>query len=292
MKDKVMEKITASLPYGVRSELVRLALGRGGLDGLSELKLRAGGASSAVISGERVRLYSRAEPRDISAALELLTDGAVYSYRDTVSRGYISLGAGVRVGICGSAGYDGGTLVGISDPSALVFRIPTGEFDCRGELLSEFDRCKRGMLIYSPPGVGKTSALRSLARDLGERGDEVAVVDERREFIESDYRFAAVDILKGYKRADGIEIALRTLSPSVIIVDEVGRLAEAEAMREALSSGVRVAVTAHAADADEVMRRPSLRPFIEGGIVDILVGIEKGEGRRSLRISRTTEFSE
>ena len=283
MKNKVLEKITSSLPRGVRSELVRLALARGGLDGLSELKLRACGVSSAIITGERVRRCSRVELSDISAALELLTDGAIYSRRDTISRGYISIGAGVRVGICGSASYDDGTLVGISEPSALVFRIPTGEFDCRRELLSTFDRCKRGALIYAPPGGGKTSALRSLARDLGERGDEVAVIDERREFIETDYRFAAVDILKGYKRADGIEIALRTLSPSVIIVDEVGRLGEAEAMLETLSSGVRVAVTAHATNIDEVLRRPSLRPFLENGIVDFLIG--KREGIRSLSVS-------
>jgi stage III sporulation protein AA len=223
--------------------------------------------------------------KDLEKTMEILSDGAVYSRRDTLSHGYISLGDGVRVGVSGFARYNGGSLVGISEVTSLVFRIPTGSFDAREELLNVFSRCKRGALIYAPPGRGKTSALRALAHDLGERGEEVCVIDERCEFIESDLTFASVDLLRGYKRAEGIEIALRTLAPSVIALDEVGRLGEAEAMIEALSSGVKVAVTAHASSVEEVLRRPALRPFFDLGIIDVLVGIEIEDGKRVLSVA-------
>ncbi len=285
MKEKTFEKILSSLPVAIRSELVRLASGRGGVKAVSELKLRAVGVSSFVISGERVRLFAKVSLKELEKTLEILSDGAIYAKRDTLIHGYISPGDGVRVGVSGFARYNGGALVGISEVTSLVFRIPTGSFDARKELLEVFSSCKRGALIYAPPGRGKTSALRALASDLGERGEEVCVIDERCEFVESELALASVDLLRGYKRADGIEIALRTLAPSVIALDEVGRLGEAEAMLEALSSGVKVALTAHASSVDEVIRRPALRPFLDLGIIDVLVGIDIEDGKRVLSVS-------
>lgn len=285
MQDRIRDKILRSLPAGVRTELLRLAEARGGISSLSEIRLRSVGISSLVMAGERVRLLGHTDVDDLRRVLEVLSDGALYSHRDTVGRGYISLSEGVRVGICGTARYDGGALAGVTDITSLVFRLPTGSFDARTELLEAFRSSDRGILIYSTPGGGKTTALRTLARELGERGEEVAVIDERCEFLESDITSASVDILRGYARADGIEIALRTLSPTVIIVDEVGRLSETEAMLETLSSGVRVALSAHARSAEEAMRRTALRPVFEAGIVDRLVGIELAEGKRRLSVT-------
>ena len=285
MKDQNREKVFRSLPAWIATELIRLASVRGGASCISEIKLRAVGVSVAVISGERVRLLGRVKKNDLKHTLEVLCDGALYSHRDTVGRGYISLPSGIRVGVCGSARYDGGRLVGISDVTSLVFRIPTGSFDARCELLSVFSSAQRGVLIFSPPGRGKTTALRGLVKDIGMIGEEVAVIDERCEFIDSDYSDSSVDILRGYTRAEGIEIALRTLSPSVIAVDEIGRLSEAESMIEALSSGVRVAVTAHAGSVKEILSRIALRPLFSSAIVDKLVGIEIAEGKRRLSVT-------
>jgi len=216
-----------------------------------------------------------------------MCDGALYRRRDTIREGYVTLEGGVRIGVCAEARYDGGAFVGVSDVSSLVIRTPAFRILRNSEIFGAFQRCRRGLLVYSPPGVGKTTAIRTLALEIGEGGadEQVVAVDERCEFVPEDYRGASVDILRGYKRDLGIEIALRTLSPTVIAVDEIGRLAEAEAMLESLNSGVRVIATAHAATYAELKQRKSLCPFFERNIFDVFVGISLDCGKRKISIT-------
>ena len=84
-------------------------------------------------------------------------------------------------------------------------------------------------------------------------------------------------------------VALRTLSPTVIAVDEIGRLAEAEAMLDSLNSGVRIIATAHAGDLREVVGRVNMQPFFKLGVFDVLVGISMENGRRILNTDRFEE---
>ena len=280
------DKILTYLPQGCAAEIKRLADSRGSTD-ISEIRIRAVGKSSAVIAGERIFLTSHIDGSALSRALTLACDGALYARRDTIKEGFVTLDGGVRVGVCGEARYDGGAFVGVSDVTSLVFRIPSSAPAVSRELLSAWERTERGMLIYSPPAVGKTTALRTLALEIGRKRDEqVVVVDERCDFRAEDYRFASVDILRGYKREDGIAIALRTLSPSVIMVDEVGRLSEAEAMLESLNSGVKVIATAHAGSLSELRRRKSVSPFFERCVFDVFVGISLEGGKRKFEVSK------
>ncbi len=282
------DKLFTYLSRQCAAEIKRLLASRGVSDSaLSEIRIRASGRSSVIISGERVALTSRIDSAAISKSLALMCDGALYARRDTIKDGYITLEGGVRVGVCGEARYDGGAFVGVSDVSSLVFRIPACTVAPNPALYKAWGACRRGMLIYSPPGVGKTTALRTLALEIG-RGisdEQVAVVDERGEFFAEDYLMASVDILRGYKREVGIAIALRTLSPTVIAVDEIGRLSEAEAMLESLNSGVRVIATAHAGSARELKMRKSIAPFFERDVFDVLVGISLEGGKRKISVT-------
>ena len=143
------------------------------------------------------------------------------------------------------------------------------------------------MLIFSPPGVGKTTALRSLAYSLGGgvRPMRVAIVDERFEFCEDDYIGRQVDILKGYKRSEGVEIAVRTLSPEVIFVDEIG-IEESRALLGAVRCGVPIVATAHASSIEEVLNKPSLSSLFDCSTFGLLVGISKEGGSYSLSSHR------
>lgn len=286
---KKLENILSILPKSVASEIVLICESRrSDFCGVSEIRLRKCGKSSIVLRGERIRISYLPSAEDMKKTLSLICEGGMYLYRDSLKDGYITLSEGVRVGICGHARYEGGNFVGLSKVNSFVFRIPTALSESADSLLEAFSNARKGMLIYSPPGVGKTTALRSLALKIGSGKDarQVSVIDERCEFCEDDYAFSSVDIFRGYRRADGIEIALRVMSPEVIVVDEIGRISEAKAMLESLNSGVRIIATAHADSFSELKKRISLVPFFENEIFDVFVGISIKDGKRIMRIER------
>ena len=286
-----MEKPRASLvlsllPIGLADEIFRLASGRhAGLSGIREIRVRRGGVSTLSLEGESIRLIYKVTAEEMDGIIEGLTRGALYAHRDSIAEGFISLPRGIRAGVCGSATYDGDRLVGISDMSSLVFRIPTGECAFSEDLYEIFlAGIGRGMLIYSPPGVGKTTAIRRLAYMVGGGKDakRVVVVDERGEFDESDYIGRQVDILRGYKKGIGVEIATRTLSPDLIIIDEIGA-EDAEPLISAVKCGVPIVATAHAGDKAELLSRLALRRLFDCSVFDIVLGIscKNGEYRLS-----------
>ncbi len=279
-------KIIYTLPAAVTREIIRLSEARGGDRAeISEIRLRLNGKSSVTLGGERVDICSRVCIGDMEKTFLSLCGGAVYAHRDTVSEGYISCEGGVRVGIGGEARYEGERLVGVSNVSSLVFRIPSRKKYRMNEIFEAWMGTRRGMLIYSPPGVGKTTALRALAEYIaGAEGQELVIVDTRREFCAEDYSGLRVDILSGYRRERGMEIALRTMSPDVIMVDEIGRSEEAEAMAESLNSGIRIAASAHAGSISELRRRRNLSDFFKLEIFDTFVGISMEGGRRVMKI--------
>lgn len=282
-------EVLGVLPEGIRSEIIRICRQRvGGVSEIREIRVRACARSSVLIGREWVSLFSVVSAEESRDLVTRLCDGALYAYRDSIASGYLTLRGGVRVGICGHAKYEDGALVGVSDVRSLVFRIPGHRCEFLDELEEIFRLgIGRGMLIYSLPGVGKTTALRTLAGRLGSgrRAMRIAVIDERCEFDESDYVDSEVDILKGYDRRRGIEIATRTMSPEVIMIDELCA-DDALLLPSVLRSGVPIVATAHAGSYAEVKEKPSLSPFISSGAFEVFVGVHLDGDKYSLTLDR------
>ena len=266
------------LPKGISDEIVRIAKSRrAGLMGVREIALRSDASCEINIMGEIVPLCSRFGDAEIESMLITLMDGALYAHRDSLASGYVCLDGGIRVGVCGSAKYDGSGLVGVGSIRSLLFRIPTGECAFREELIDTYTSgIGSGMLIYSPPGVGKTTALRALAHfaSQGRESKRVVVVDERMEFPPEEFSSCRIDILRGYKRREGIEIATRTMSAELIIIDEIGA-EDSSAILDVIRCGVPVIATAHASSFEEIMSKNSLKKLIECSAFDVFLGISR-----------------
>ena len=244
-----------------------------------EIRLKRDGISSVRIGGRDLPLVSRLVNEKMDDIVVSLCHGALYAYRDSIIEGYVNMKGGVRVGIGGHAGYDSGRCVGVGDVSSLVFRIPSGTAEFAEEIyLSWRNEGRGGVLIISPPGGGKTTVLRSLAKYVGSiknDGVRTVIVDERCEIDRDDYLGSRVDILSGYKRHDGIEIALRTMSAEVIMCDEIFSDKDSDALMGALGAGITVFATAHGRTKEEVLKRDNVKRLIDLGMFDTLITVTR-----------------
>ena len=281
------ERVIDMLPASVRDEVLRMCkCRRGGTESVREIRLRVGGCSTVRFPDETLMLLSHPTAEEMADTVHRLSDGAIYAHKDSICSGYVSVAGGIRVGLVGTARYERGEVVGISDIRYALFRFPSGSCEFTDEL-SDIYRQSRGMLIYSPPGVGKTTALRALAKVLGgaEMGLRVAVIDERFEFDPDDYLSVNVDILRGYKRREGIEIATRTMSPDVIMIDELGS-DDAAGISEVVRCGVPIIATAHASSAAELESRSALSRILSSGAFDTYVGISRDGMQYRLNVDK------
>ena len=164
---------------------------------------------------------------------------SVFSKQSSIKNGFITVAGGHRAGLCGTAiVQEGGEISGIRDISSINLRIAREVTGSAQALLQAFADQPGGMLLVGPPASGKTTLLRDMARQLS-LGDEklrlqarkVAVVDERGELAgtfggAAQNNLGLCDILDGYPKGIGIEQAVRSLSPDVIVCDEVGNMQE------------------------------------------------------------------
>lgn len=197
----------------------------------------------------------RFQGREMEELVDRLTEGSFSSYFDSIKEGYITLKGGHRVGVSGTAVYEGNKLTYLKDISSVNIRIAREVTDSANRLFQMVGCCNPlpGILIVSPPGHGKTTLLRDFIRQLSEKrvGTRISVVDERGE-IAATYQGdmqnnlgSRCDILNGYTKEDGIRMAIRSLSPNVIVVDEIGTAKDEEGLLYAHHAGVSVVATIH-----------------------------------------------
>lgn len=269
--------ITSSLPPRVRGEIESVAAG---LVRVEEIRLHCGRRVTLTSSGANIPTPAVLTRGEIDSTLTRLCEGSVYAFRDTIAEGYISLRGGVRVGVCGRAVLSGGKIGGIYEVDTLVIRLPHPSPKVGREIaeLLRDARYTSGVLIYSPPGVGKTTLLRSLVSILASGRDarRVSVVDTRGELAYSlDSPSLCVDILTGYPKHIGISIAARTLGTELIVCDEIGNRAEAEAICEAHNCGVPLIATAHAGTLPELLGKAGIAALHRSGCFGAYVGLTR-----------------
>ncbi|MBQ8302720.1 MAG: hypothetical protein IJX97_04125 [Clostridia bacterium] len=275
-ESSVAREVLEVLPPRLREEILRVGEGRRDFwRSLSEVRVRAQSRCAIVLHGENIPLVSTVSFSEVADIVRRISHNSLYAYRDSINDGYIPMECGIRVGVCGTAKYEGGRRVGVSEVSSLVFRIPHKICDTGAALYAAFTKKQKGMLVYSSPGGGKTTALRSLAGLLGTGASakRVVVVDERCEFIREDYQFSTVDIMRGYRRSEGIEIATRTLSAEVIIVDEIGSQREVASMLPLVRAGIPIIASLHASGLREALGRRLMQPLYEAEAFEIFAGI-------------------
>ena len=284
-----LRKIERFLPPNVYELLYRayceLSFERG--ERIEEIRIRRGMRVYVTVGGggakHNVALDCSVSSEEISDIFGKMCDGSLYAYGESIIKGYISLGSGIRVGVCGHAAVESGRIIGVYDIAALNIRLPDKSIKGDERLLSAIRKSVEtgeGVLIYSPPAQGKTSLLRYLAYALsgGENPIRVSLVDTREElFCDIEEDSLALDVLRGYPQAEGIRIATAFMNPQVIICDEIGSQEDALAIAQAQNCGVPLIASTHGSDIESILKRSGIAKLHEMGAFGAYVGIRIGK---------------
>ena len=251
-----------------------------------EIRLRADKLASVVCDGGNIALSCVLDRAQMAQIMAELCEYSLYAYADTINKGYVTINGGIRVGVAGRAVMSGDAITGVYDISSLCFRLPRRISDVGADICKLLRKTKSGALIYSPPGVGKTTLLRSVIAKLcdfreGGGAMRVVVVDTRGELgVYLGARTLCADVLSGYSREIGIEIAARSLNAELVVCDELCGSGDVSAVIQARNSGVPVLATAHAQSLEALLRRNGFRRLHEACAFEYYVGISRRAGER------------
>jgi len=263
------EKLLDLLPQSLRQDVMKFTS-----KSVEELRIRLGKPVSILCEGVEHEINCIPVDRHtIQLVVQRATDASMHSAANAMSEGYISY-KGLRIGLCGIVSMHEGCFAGFRSISSLAIRIPR---ECRGVCNGIINELYResfsSTLIISPPGGGKTTALRELIRCISEKGTRIAVVDERNE-IAGDFDVGkCTDVLSGITKSEGAIMLLRGMNPEIIAMDEISREKDVDTIMQIHGCGVKLLATAHAADIQDLTRRNVYKALIDAHVFSNIVCI-------------------
>jgi len=244
--------------------------------------------------GESIINYSPTK-EDIRSMMQKISNYSLYAYEDDIRQGFITVKGGHRIGIAGECVMEKGEVKTIRNISSVNIRICREIIGCSDKVIKHIASGNRiyNTIIISPPKCGKTTILRDIARNisngissLGVKGKKVAVIDERSEIgacyfgIPQSDLGMRTDILDNCLKREGLIMAIRSLSPEVLICDEIGTKGDIEALMMAFNSGVNIITTIHGFTVEDLYKRKVFCDLLDNEILEraIILSNRKGIG--------------
>ena len=234
---------------------------------------------------------------EILRILQSVCENSIYSYQHQIAEGFVTVKGGHRVGISGSCVVENGKVININYINSLNFRVARQIFNISKNALKYILNIKENTifntLIVSKPGCGKTTLIKDITRQISDgtddfKGLKVGVIDERGE-IAALYRGIPqndiglrTDVIDNVSKNDGMKMLIRSMSPEVIIADEIGNINDIEAINYAVCSGTKGIFTAHGQVLEDLYINKTLNELMNQNIFEVIIFLntkEKGEIR-------------
>lgn len=287
-----MEYILKCLP----TQLAKLILEHN-IQKLEEIRIRANKPVILKLGQVEIVLSYTITTNEIIGILQNICNNSIYTYQNQICNGFITLPGGNRVGIAGNVVIKDGQVSNISYIYSLNFRIShqiNGASDnILKYVLDTENNTIFNTLIVSPPGAGKTTMIRDLAKrisnginEINFRGLDVSVIDERGEIaaMTKGITFNDVgirtDVLDNVPKTIGIRMAVRSMAPKVIIADEIGNKDDVNIINYAICSGVKCIFTAHGSNMEDLLKNNEINKIINLQLFSKIIFLdEKQKGK-------------
>lgn len=211
-----------------------------------------------------------------------LSRRSLHTYQDMIAKGFIPLKNGCKAGVAGCAVMKNGEVYSVSSFNGVNIRVSREYHGCSESLLKKVGSCT-SFLVVGPPLSGKTTLLRDLCRAYSDgiqvMPRKLALIDERDEVASRSFGQGVgvgihTDVLSLYPKQVGVDIALRTLSPDIIVLDEIGAKEETEQLISGMNTGVSFIATCHGNSFEEVGKRPNINRLLSCGVFKKVVVLE------------------
>lgn len=284
-----VETVIRSFPAKLRERLESLEISH-----LEEVRLRAGQPLMVVWNGKEYFVTDQGQMSTdqhqswkvsedlLRETVESFSRHSLYAYEEELRQGFFTIQGGHRIGVAGKVVLEQGTIKTMKYLSFLNVRIAHEIRGCADGILPylyevnefEINREIFHTLLISPPRCGKTTLLRDLIRQISNGngshpGMTVGVADERSEIgacyhgIPQNDLGIRTDVLDCCPKHLGMMMLIRTMSPQVVAVDEIGSREDLEAMEYVMNCGCKLFATVHGSSLEEIHRKPVLGRMVE-----------------------------
>ena len=292
-----MKSILACLPRLIQEQITLIP--KNVLEEMEEIRIRVGRPIEVSVKGKALFLPYFTTVEDALHLLDKLSHFSMYTLEEELRRGYITIEGGHRVGLAGKVILENGQVKAIRDVSSFNIRIAReniGIADRWVPYLYNHGKWLHTMIIGAPQS-GKTTLLRDLARFISSGSNDgmieaakVGIVDERSEIAGCmngipQLQFGPrIDVLDACPKAEGMMMMIRSMSPQVLIVDEIGRTEDTIAILEAVNAGIQLMMTTHGYSYEEVLNRPALAPIMKQKMIQRYLVLSHTKKSRSVMV--------
>ncbi len=271
------KEIMDILPLKIKDEMATIKE----MDKLQEVRIKVNKPLIFQVGSEEVIKNYNPTNEDLKFILQKISNYSIYAFEEEIKQGYITIKGGHRVGLCGNCVVQNETIKTIKDVASLNIRVCREIIDCSLKMLPfiiESGNIKNTIII-SPPQCGKTTLLRDMVKNISDgmdkykfHGKKVCVIDERSEIggcfsgvpqMNIGFR---TDILDNCPKSQGIMLAIRSMSPDVIVCDEIGTKKDMESLLMALNCGVSILTTIHGNSVNDLYDRAVFSEIIENRV--------------------------